>query len=55
MRSYYVMFILDGKDICGVWKRAKNEDQAILDAEFSLICNYPNVRYNGYYIANVKE
>jgi len=46
MKDYIILFTLKGKKICTCHKKAEDEDQALLDAEFSLICKYPNVKYD---------
>ena len=55
MKSYYVIFTLNKKDICGCWKRANSEEDAMMMAEFSLMCHYSNVEYDDCYIASVRD
>lgn len=55
MKTYYVIFEYHGKNICGVWKRADGKEKAIMDAEFALMCHYPNVKYDNCYITAIKD
>ena len=55
MKSYYVIFELHQKNICGTWRRANSKEEAMTDATFSLACHYSNVEYDNCYIASVKN
>lgn len=44
---YYVLFSYKGKAVAGTWVEATSEGQALMDAEFKLICMVPNVQYDG--------
>lgn len=46
MNNYYIVFSLEGKDICGCWREAKDEEIAIMDAEFALEFQHPNIEYD---------
>lgn len=46
MKSYYIGFYKNNKMICGKYQKADNKENAMLLAEFSLLCNYKNVEYN---------
>ena len=46
MSRYYVVFSLAGKDICGCWREAKDEEIAIMDAEFALEFQHPSIEYD---------
>jgi len=46
MVTYFLVFSKDGKDVCCKWQRAASKDEAMLDAEFGLICRFPNVEYD---------
>lgn len=43
---YLVVFYNKGKKICSCWKDGKNKEDAMLKAEFSLMCKYSNVEYD---------
>ncbi len=45
MNTYYIIFYKENKAICGTWKRAINEEEACIFAEFTLITAYPNISY----------
>ena len=55
MKSYYVLFELQSKIICGTYRRANSKEEAIMNAEFALMCYYPNVKYDKCYITAVKD
>ena len=55
MKSYYIIFELNRKKICGCWKRAQDAETALLAAEFAIMCHYPNVEYDNCYIASIAE
>ena len=55
MKSYYVMFYNGNEKVCGTWKRANNEDDACMMAEFALICHYPNISYTTCKVVNEVE
>ena len=44
---YYVLFSYKGKAVAGTWVEATSEGEALLNAEFKLICMVPNVQYDG--------
>lgn len=44
---YYVLFSYKGKAVAGTWVTGTNEGEALLNAEFKLICMVPNVKYDG--------
>lgn len=44
---YYVLFSYKGKAVVGTWVKATSEGQALMDAEFKLVCALPNVQYDG--------
>ena len=46
MNRYYIVFSLAGKDICGCWRQAKDEEIAIMDAEFALEFQHPDTEYD---------
>lgn len=46
MKTYYITFKKDCKPVCGCFKKAKNPDEAMLAAEFALICKHPAVVYD---------
>ena len=46
MKSYYIGFYKNNKMICGKYQKADNRENAMLLAEFSLLCNYQNVEYD---------
>lgn len=47
MKSYYIGFYKNNKMVCGKYQKAYNRENAMLLAEFSLLCNYQNVEYDG--------
>ena len=55
MKSYYITFYNGKKPICGTWKRAVTKEEALLYAEFSIICHYPNVKYTNCICTTEKE
>lgn len=46
MKEYTVKFYKDGILICTCMKLAVSAEEAMIDAEFALICKYPNVEYD---------
>ena len=44
---YYVLFSYKGKTVAGTWVEANDDGEALLNAEFKLICMVPNVQYDG--------
>lgn len=46
MKSYYIGFYKHNKIVCGKYQTADNRENAMLLAEFSLLCNYQNVEYD---------
>ena len=55
MKTYYVLFKNNNKPICGCWKRATSKENAIIQAEFSLMCKYSNVTYDSTEITDIRE
>lgn len=47
MFKYYIVYYQDGKSVAGTYVIADSEAEALLDAEFKIICRFPNVAYNG--------
>ena len=45
MKSYYIIFYNGENKICGTYVRANDKEEALMSAEFSLMCRYPNVAY----------
>lgn len=41
-----VLFSYKGDKVCTTIKSGKDEDEILLNAEFALICRYPNVKYD---------
>lgn len=44
-KSYYIIFYNGYDKVCGTEKRAKDKEEAIMMAEFSIMAHYPNVEY----------
>lgn len=42
----YVVFYESKKPICGTWVDGKSECDCLVNAEFKIMCHYPNVAYN---------
>lgn len=42
----YILFEKNDIPVCGLWKSGDSEDECMTNAEFSLICRYPNVKYD---------
>lgn len=53
--KYYVLFSYKGKAVAGTWVAADSEGEALLNAEFKLICLVPNVQYDGMDILEKQE
>lgn len=46
MKYYKIIFLYKGKKICACYMDGENTDEAMMRAEFSLICKYSNVAYD---------
>lgn len=55
MKSYYVLFTIKNKAICGVWKRANSKEDACMFAEFALMAKYPNVEFDKTEVIKTEE
>ena len=44
-KSYYIIFYNGQKKVCGTSQRAKDKEEALMMAEFSIAAHYPNVQY----------
>lgn len=53
--AYYVVFSYKGKPICGTWVRAESKEQAMINAEYKLMCRYSNVPYNAMEVTRTRE
>lgn len=53
--AYYVVFSYKGRAVCGTWVRAESKEQALNNAEFKLICVYPNVLHDSSEVTDVRE
>lgn len=53
--KYYVVFAYQGKPICGCWKEGKDKEEAIEKAEFAIMVNYPETKYDETYITEERE
>lgn len=42
----YVVFYESEKPICGTWVDGKSACECLVNAEFKIMCHYPNVAYN---------
>ena len=46
MKTFYVVFYKNNKAICGTWRQGKDKDEATCNAEFAIMCRFPNVEYD---------
>lgn len=53
--TYYILFSNDNKPVCGTWQRAENKENAMMDAEFKLMCHFPGVQYDSVQVTDIKE
>ena len=53
--AYYVVFSYKGKPICGTWVRAQSKEQAMVVAEYKLMCRYANVLYDAMEVTCTRE
>ena len=48
MKKYLITFYHNYNRVCSCIKEGKSQNDAELNAEYSLICKYPNVIYDTY-------
>lgn len=46
MKEYITYFYLNGRAFCSCRTNADSIDSAEMDAEFAMMCRYPNVKYD---------
>lgn len=44
-KSYYIVFYNGDIKVCGTSQRAKDKEETLMMAEFSIKAHYPNVKY----------
>lgn len=51
----YVLFEKNDIPICARWESGTSEDECAVNAEFALMCRYPNVEYDNVVIGLITE
>lgn len=42
----YILFEKNDNPICGCWKSGASKYECVINAEFALMCRYPNIEYD---------
>lgn len=46
MEKFLIMFYYKGKKVCSCWKEGKDKEDAVMNAEWALVCKYPDVLFD---------